>query len=76
MIQRIEIKVAIEIEHREGKFASREEIVEQITSELELAEMSTIDGLGEDGTTTYDVTSWDIEEIERAKPAKTPRRRR
>lgn len=76
MTQRIELKVIVEIDHREGKFAPRAEIVEQITSELELAEMSTIEGIGEDGVTIYDVSSWDVEEIERQKPIKQPRRRR
>jgi hypothetical protein len=70
MTHRIELRVSIDLDHIEGKFASREAMIESLVDELEGAEPSTIDGLGEDGMTSYTVSSWGIEEIERPKPVR------
>jgi Arc/MetJ-type ribon-helix-helix transcriptional regulator len=73
MTIQIELKVIVTLEHVTGKFASRDDMIEKLIEELEGAELSSLDDLGEDGATSYEVASWEIEEIERPAPV---RRRR
>ena len=68
MTHRIELKVNVELDHVTGKFATRDEMVEKLTEALEDAEPSDLDGLGEDGSTSYTVSYWEIEEIEKPTP--------
>lgn len=52
--------VTVEVERDEGKFASRDEIAEQIQDAIEGANPDSIDG--ENGG-VYSVTSWEIEAV-------------
>jgi ABC-type phosphate/phosphonate transport system permease subunit len=62
--------VEVEVERTEGKFASREEVEEQITDALESADPGSVDGIGADGDSSYEVTSWDVQ------PQEQPKRKR
>lgn len=59
--------VEVDVERSEGKFASREDIGDQIQQEIESADPGTITGEN-DGT--YDVTSWEVEQQEQARPGR------
>jgi len=52
--------VEVEVERVEGKFASRDEIDETIAEWLESADEGTVDGIGADGESSYEVTSWSV----------------
>lgn len=54
-------KVKVTVERQEGKFASRDEMSEPITEWLENANEGSIDGIGADGDSTYEVTDWEVE---------------
>lgn len=58
---KFEFKVTVEVERTEGKFASREELAEQIRDELEGAEPSSLEGENEG---QYDVVAFEVEEVE------------
>lgn len=60
--------VEVEVERETGKFASRDEVAEQLQSELEGADPGSIQA-GEDGE--YNVTSWSVEEQPQEKPKRT-----
>jgi hypothetical protein len=75
MIMRFVFTVAVEVERDEGKFAARDEVAEQIAEALEQADPSTIDGVGADGTSTYSVTDWVVEEAPAPKPVRRPKPR-
>lgn len=53
----ITLTVTIEVERSEGKFASREELTEQLVTELEGADPGSLEG--ENGG-QYDVTSFEV----------------
>jgi len=53
--------IEVDAERTEGKFASREDIGEQIQSELEGADPSEIEG-GDGGR--YEISSWEVSEQE------------
>lgn len=58
------------VERLEGKFATREEIGDQLRAAIEGADPGTVDG--ENGG-QYEVQSWDVEEdVEEAKPKAKP----
>jgi hypothetical protein len=52
--------VEAEAERTEGKFASRDELSEQIMDELVSADPSSL--TGENGG-EYEITSWEVEEV-------------
>jgi hypothetical protein len=54
--------VEVEVERVEGKFASRDEVAEQLQEALEGADPGSIDGIGADGTSGYEVQSWSVDE--------------
>jgi hypothetical protein len=62
-IVRLEYRVTVEIERLQGKFASKDEITEAILEEIRGANPDSIDGLGADGTSEYEITDWDVEEV-------------
>ncbi len=72
----IELKVTVELDRTEGKFASREEVVESLTEWLENANQASIYGIGADGESTYEVINWDVEEVERPKSSRHTRKSR
>lgn len=54
--------VRVELERESGKFASRDEMAEAIIEMLEGADEGSIYGIGADGDSTYNTTSWEVEE--------------
>lgn len=54
--------VTVELERESGKFASREEMAEAVIEILMGAEESSVEGLGADGESSYNVTLWEVEE--------------
>jgi len=66
--------VEVEVERVEGKFASRDEISEQIFEALQSADPSSIDGVGSEGTSSYEVAGWEVTEEEPPKPVRRPRK--
>lgn len=56
---RFEYKVTVEVERSEGKFASRDELSEQIREALEQADPQQLDG--ENGG-VYEVNEWTVED--------------
>lgn len=65
--------VEVEVERTEGKFAPRDEISEALLEAIEGSDPGDIDGIGADGTSTYNTISWDVSEQEQPK-AKGKRR--
>jgi hypothetical protein len=54
--------VTVEVERTEGKFASRDELYENIETALMDANPSEVYGIGSDGTSNYEITMWEVEE--------------
>lgn len=54
--------VTVELNRESGKFASREELAEQLTEALESANPGSVDGVGADSDSTYAVDDWSVEE--------------
>jgi hypothetical protein len=65
--------VEVEVERVEGKFASRDEVAEQLQEALESADPGSIDGIGSDGTSGYEVTSWSVDEQPQQRTRKAAR---
>lgn len=57
---RFTFTVDVEVERDSGKFASRDEIAEQIQEAIEGADPGTIDSVGADADSSYSVTSWEV----------------
>jgi hypothetical protein len=57
----ITITIEVELTRIEGKFATKEELAEQIVTELESAEPGELEG--ENGG-QYEVTSWEVSYVE------------
>lgn len=57
---RFKLTVEIEVERIEGKFASRDEIEEQLIEALESADPGSVDGVGADGASTYETVAWEV----------------
>jgi Cu/Ag efflux pump CusA len=64
---RFDFVVSVEVERVEGKFAARDEVAEQLQEALESADPGSVDGIGADGTSSYEVSSWDVQEQEQPK---------
>lgn len=60
MGMKITIAIDIEVERVEGKFASKDEIAEAIADELDAADPGTVSGVGADGASEYEITSWEV----------------
>lgn len=54
--------VTVEVERDSGKFASRDDIAEQLRDELERADPGTVSGVGADGSSEYTVTRFEVED--------------
>jgi len=52
--------VEVEVERVQGKFAGRDEISEQLLEAVEGADPGSVDGVGVDGDSEYEVTSWEV----------------
>jgi hypothetical protein len=62
MAHRLTFTVSVELERTEGKFASRDEMAEQIIDALESADPGSVDGIGADGMSSYETVAWEVEE--------------
>lgn len=68
----ITLTVEVEVERVQGKFAARDEIVEALLSELEMANPGSISGVGADGMSEYEVVSFEVEEEVPGPPVAAP----
>jgi hypothetical protein len=57
---KITFTVEVELERVQGKFASKDEIAEQIADELGAADPGSVDGVGADGESEYEIVSWEV----------------
>lgn len=64
MTHTLRFTVTVELERESGKFASRDEMAEQIRDELEGVDPGELSGLGADGESVYRVESWEVEDAE------------
>lgn len=62
MAHRFTFTVAVELERVSGKFASRDEMADEIIAQIEGADPGYLDGLGADGDSAYETTDWTVEE--------------
>ena len=63
MTMRFEFVVSVDVERVDGLFVGRDEIAEAITQALEGAESEIyLSGLGSEGTSEYEVSSYSVEE--------------
>jgi hypothetical protein len=51
-----------EVERESGLFASRDEIFDAIREAIESANPDTVDGVGANGDSVYNITEWDVSE--------------
>lgn len=56
------LTVHVELVRESGKFASRDEMFDAIRDTLEGADPGSIDGIGADGESYYNVESWEVDE--------------
>jgi hypothetical protein len=54
--------VTVETERVSGKFASRDDQSERLVEEIEGMNPGSLDGLGADGESYYDINDWQVEE--------------
>ena len=66
-----EFTVSVEVERTQGKFASRDELEEQLAEALEGADPGQVEG-GEGGE--YEITTWEVSAAQTAKQAKAAAR--
>ena len=57
---RFAFTVEVEVERTQGKFASRDEISEAVVEMLDGANEGTVDGVGADGDSEYEIVSWEV----------------
>jgi hypothetical protein len=62
MSHHFKFTVTVELDRESGKFASRDEMAEQITDALESADPGYVSGIGAYGDSEYSVTDWTVEE--------------
>lgn len=54
--------VTVDLEKESGKFVARDELVELLRESIEQADPGTVEG-GPDGSSVYNVSTWDVEEM-------------
>jgi len=57
---RFTFTVEVEVERTQGKFASRDEISAAVVEMLDGADEGTVDGVGADGDSEYEIVSWEV----------------
>ena len=67
MASNFTFEVQVSIERVQGKFATREELAEQVLGWLENCNEGTISGVGSDGDSEYEVQDFEVQEIEQQK---------
>lgn len=56
-----EFLVSVDVERIQGKFATRDEVQETIQTMLDEANYGSIDGIGPDGSSEYEITDWAVD---------------
>lgn len=59
-MQKFTFTVEVEVERISGKFAARDEIEEQIREAIEGADPGSVDGVGADGDTEYEIVTFEV----------------
>lgn len=54
----------VSLERTEGKFAGRDEMAEQLLEAPQSADPGMVEGIGADGTSSYQVSDWPVDEDE------------
>lgn len=57
---RAEFTITVSVDRVSGKFASKDDVIDQITGWLENANEGQVSGVGADGDSEYEVTDWDV----------------
>jgi hypothetical protein len=63
MSSRFKFVVEVDLDRVEGKFASRDEMAEQLQEALDSANPGSVDGIGADGMSSYEVSGWEVNEV-------------
>ena len=58
----ITLKITADVQRVRGKFVSREEIIQEMISQVESANPYTDSGIGADGESEYEIMEWEVEE--------------
>lgn len=62
MSHKFTFTVNVEVTRESGKFATRDDMADQIREAIEGADPGFLSGLGEDGMSEYTVDGWDVED--------------
>lgn len=62
MSHKFTFTVNVEVTRESGKFATRDEMADQIRDALESADPGYLSGIGYDGDSEYIVDGWEVEE--------------
>jgi hypothetical protein len=62
MAHTFEFIVRVSVDRDSGKFASRDEIAEQLRDAIEGADPGSVSGVGADGDSEYSVGDWTVED--------------
>lgn len=62
MAHRFRIVVEVELNREQGKFASRDDLVQGLIDEIEGADPGGLYGMGDDGSSDYTVDSFEVSE--------------
>lgn len=56
------LKITATVERQKGKFAPRDEIIEEMINQVDGANPYLITGVGADGDSEYEITDWEVEQ--------------
>lgn len=54
------LTIEVEVSRISGKFATRDEIQDFLIAEIEGSNPGTVDGVGADGETEYEIDNWEV----------------
>lgn len=63
MSHTLEFKVTVVLERTQGKFAGRDEMADELTAVLNDSNPQSINNIGADGESDYEVTEWTVEPV-------------
>ena len=75
MAHRFAFTVRVELERSQGKFATRDEMADNLRDAIEGADPGGVYGIGDYGDSDYDVVSWEVEDDDSAETLKALRKR-
>lgn len=64
MSHTLTFKVTVQLDRTEGKFASREELADELVAQIEASEPYGVSGVGADGMSEYEVSDYQVEWME------------